>query len=333
MENLNFYSISDSGNKLEKVTCNLQNKKIPENILWLDIYSPSPEQEKQIEDILSINIPTKAEMNKIEVMSPFYKEANTHYMTITVLDKSNDENPNSTAITFILTGQLIITVRYSTPWPLNNFTARALRGYPTPLSSESVLSGILEALINSTADALEEVGNELDSLLKKIFEKSNGQEMVASKRYNSVIRKIGYTGNLISKNQESLVSMNRLLIYFGQIEDAQRYNAKKESRTKFKNLAREVYSLSEYCNFLSQRNGFLLDATLGMISVEQNMIIKVFTVASAVFMPPTLIASIYGMNFRHMPELHMLIGYPMALIMIVISALLPYFFFKRKKWL
>ena len=333
MENINFYSVSSNGNQLEKVKCNLESGVIPKDVLWIDIYYPSADQEKRIEDILSINIPTKAEMNKIEVMSPFYKEDNTHYMTITVLDKSNDENPNSTAITFILTGEIIITLRYSTPWPLTNFTSRAIKGYPQALSSENILSGILEVLINSTADALEEVGNELDSLLKKIFEKSSSQEMIFSKRYNSVIRKIGYTGNLISKNRESLVSMNRLLIYFGQIEGVQRYNTKRESKAKFKNLAKEVYSLGEYGNFLSQRNSFLLDATLGMISVEQNMIIKVFTVASAVFMPPTLIASIYGMNFRHMPELEMLIGYPLALTMIVTSALLPYFFFKRKKWI
>ena len=331
MENLSFYTAS--GNKLEKVKFDLDHSeriKIPKDVVWIDVHSPNHEQEKQIEDLFSINVPTRAEMNKIEVMSPFYKEGNAHYMTITALAKSHDEHPESTAVTFILTSDIVITLRYTSPLALVNFTARATKGLQYFPSPENILCGILEALINNTADALEEVGNELDVLLKKIFEKNGKQEIISSKRYNSVIRNIGNTGNLISKNRESLVSMNRLLIYFGQIED--KYATKKEYRAKFKNLAREVYSLVEYGNFLSQRNSFLLDATLGMISVEQNMIIKVFTVASAVFMPPTLIASIYGMNFRHMPELKMLIGYPIALIMIIISALLPYFLFKKKNW-
>jgi magnesium transporter len=110
--------------------------------------------------------------------------------------------------------------------------------------------------------------------------------------------------------------------------DNGKYMQKKEQRNKFKNLFREVHSLNEYVNFLSQRNSFLLDATLGMISVEQNKIIKVFTVAAAVFMPPTLIASIYGMNFAKMPELSWDLGYPMAIVMMLISAILPYLYFR-----
>ncbi|MDJ1257037.1 MAG: magnesium transporter CorA family protein [Candidatus Midichloria sp.] len=324
---------TDLDNRLEKQEMSI-GASIPHRTVLIDLYEPTAKEEQYIENILQINIPTRAEMDKIEVMSPFYKEGNAHYMTVTVLDKSSKEDhPDSTAVTFILTTEYIIVLRYSTPWSLVNFIARATRGIHQCNSPETVLSGILESFINKTADVLEEAGNELDDLLKAIFEKSSKQEIISSKRYNSVIRKIGHTGNLISKNRESLVSINRLLIYFSQIDDNNRLTSKKEFKAKFKNLAREVHSLGEYGNFLSQRNSFLLDATLGMISVEQNMIIKVFTVASAVFMPPTLIASIYGMNFENMPELSLTFGYPMALGMIIISALLPYFFFKKKKWL
>ena len=123
-----------------------------------------------------------------------------------------------------------------------------------------------------------------------------------------------------------------MTIYFSQIDNA-RYMNKKDSRLRIKHISRQISSLSEYANFLSQRSSFLLDATLGMISVEQNIIIKVFTVAAAVFMPPTLIASIYGMNFDSMPELHLRFGYPMMLLLIIISAILPYLYFKKKGWL
>ena len=324
---------TDLDNKLERQEMDI-GSPIPSGAVLIDLHEPTAKEEQYISNILQINIPTRAEMDKIEVMSPFYKDGNAHYMTVTVLDKSSKEDhPDSTAVTFILTPEYLITLRYTTPWSFVNFIARATRGLHYYNSPETILSGILESFINKTADVLEGAGNELDDLLKAIFEKSTKQEIISSKKYNSVIRKIGYTGNLISKNRESLVSINRLLIYFSQIEDNAKSAFRKEYKSKFKNLAREVHSLGEYGNFLSQRNGFLLDATLGMISVEQNMIIKVFTVASAVFMPPTLIASIYGMNFLNMPELRLMFGYPMAIGMIMISALLPYFFFKKKKWL
>lgn len=306
---------------------------MPENTVWIDLFEPTVEEEKSIEAALDINLPTREEMNKIEVMSPFYKEGNAHYMTVTVLDKSTHEYPDSAAITFILTPEYLVTLSYTRSYSFNTFAARAVRNPKSCASAENSLAGIIDVLVNKIADVLEEIGNELDALLKAIFEKSpTSHKIISSKHYNNIIRKIGYTGNLISKNRESLVSINRLLIYFGQIEES-KHITKREYRLRFKHLTREVYSLSEYANFLSQRNSFLLDATLGMIYVEQNMIIKVFTVAAAVFMPPTLIASIYGMNFKHMPELDMISGYPIALSIIVVSAILPYLFFKKKGWL
>lgn len=324
---------SNSENKLVEQELRI-GSSIDEDVIWIDLDAPTQKEEQYIESLLGVHIPTRAEIDKIEVMSPFYHQHNSHYMTVTVLDRSSkDDHPDGTAVTFILTKNCLITLRYSTPSLLVNYITRAVRGLQQCNSPEQILSGILEAFINKTADVLEEVGNELDQLLKTIFEKSTKQEIISSKRYNTVIRKIGYTGNLISKNRESLVSINRLFIYFAQIHETHKVATKKEYKAKFKNLAREVHSLVEYGNFLSQRNSFLLDATLGMISVEQNMIIKIFTVASAVFMPPTLIASIYGMNFKYMPELNLMFGYPLALCMIIISALFPYFLFKKKKWL
>jgi magnesium transporter len=295
---------------------------IPEGTVWIDLYRPTIQEEKLISNELKISIPTREEMDKIEVMSPFYKEGNAHYMTVTALDKSSSDHPDSAAITFILTTNCLITIRHTKPSAILNFASRAVRLPYLCNSTEVVLSSLMDALVNKIADILEEIGNDLDKVLKSIFDKSSKKDIISGNRYNNIIRKIGNTGNMISKNRESLVSLNRLLIYSGQIDDAE-FIRRRENRMRFKHLAREVYSLSEYANFLSQRNSFLLDATLGMISVEQNIIIKIFTVAAAVFMPPTLIASIYGMNFKHMPELETHWGYPLALVAIVSSALIP----------
>lgn len=323
-----YVSLNDKVEKIDLETVSA----IPEGTVWIDLYRPTIQEEKLISNELKISIPTREEMDKIEVMSPFYKEGNAHYMTVTALDKASTEHPDSAAITFILTTNCLITIRHNKPSAILNFASRAVRLPYLCTSTEVVLSGIMDALVNKIADVLEEVGNELDKILKAIFEKSSKKEIISSTRHNNIIRKIGYMGNMISKNRESLVSLNRLLIYSGQIEEAE-FIRKRENKMRFKHLAREVYSLSEYANFLSQRNGFLLDATLGMISVEQNMIIKIFTVAAAVFMPPTLIASIYGMNFKSMPELECTLGYPLALVAIVASALVPYYLFKLKKWI
>jgi magnesium transporter len=308
------------------------NDPLPENTIWIDLIKPYHEEEKYIEKMLSIEAPTEEEMDKFEVISPFYKENNVHYMTVTILDKASEDYPDSAAITFILTNKCLITTRYDKLKSFDYLNLWISRNKEKNFSHEYILAAVIDFIVNCCADILEEVGNEIDELLKVVFEKPSDRKNNSSGFYNDIIRNIGGTGAIISKNRESLVSLNRLIIYFSQIEDA-KYMGKKESRIRIKHISREISSLGEYANFLSQRTSFLLDATLGMISVEQNIIIKVFTVAAAVFMPPTLIASIYGMNFKNMPELNFSFGYPLSLLLIITSAIIPYLYFKRKGWL
>jgi len=324
-------ALKEKGKLIEKKEIKT-NDPIPNNTIWIDMINPDPSEEKYIEKILDIEAPTEKEMDKFEVISPFYKERDVEYMTVTILDKGCEDYPDSTAITFILTKKYIISTRYDKPRSFDYFNSWLIRNKSRSFTPEYILTSIIDFIVNCCADILEETGNEIDNLLKIVFEKPIDKKKNSSEFYNDIIRRIGQTGAVISKNRESLVSLSRMIIYFSQIDHA-KYMNKKDSRLRIKHISREIGSLSEYANFLSQRNSFLLDATLGMISVEQNIIIKVFTVAAAVFMPPTLIASIYGMNFKFMPELGMRLGYPMILIFIVISAILPYLFFKRKGWL
>lgn len=308
------------------------NDPIPDNTIWIDLINPEPQEEKYIEKILNIEAPTEEEMDKFEVISPFYMEKDVEYMTVTIMDKACEDYPDSTAITFILTKKYLITTRYDKPKSFDYMNSWIIRNKSKTFTPEYVLTTIIDFVVNCCADILEEVGNEIDNLLKVVFEKPIDKKKNSSEFYNDIIRKIGHTGTIISKNRESLVSLNRMIIYFSQIDNA-KYMNKKDSRLRIKHISRELSSLSEYANFLSQRNGFLLDATLGMISVEQNIIIKVFTVAAAIIMPPTLIATIYGMNFRFMPELKWHFGYPLSIILIIITGIIPYLYFKRKGWL
>jgi magnesium transporter len=310
---------------------------LPIDAVWIDMVSPTAAEESYIEKLLNINMPTREEMDKIEVMSPFYKEGNAYYMTITAIDeKSEAESLETKAITFIVTEKHLVTLRYAKPRAFSSFAVRAMRSSKICQSPEQALRGLVETMIHHIGEMLEKIGNDLDKLLTDVFhnanEKNNKQRFKKISNYNDIIRSIGLYGNFISKARESLVSLNRMLIFFGQSEGLSNFHDR-AFRTGYRIISREVQSLSEYASFLSQRISFLLDATLGMISVEQNITIKMFTVAATVFMPPTLIASIYGMNFSYIPELKWVMGYPFALILIVLSGLLPYYFFKRKGWI
>ena len=162
---------------------------------------------------------------------------------------------------------------------------------------------------------------------RDVFSRSGGE---TSRDFQKLIARIGRAGDLATKARESLVSIGRLLAFAIQASQAR---GRKGSGSRLKTVGRDVASLSDHASFLNQKINFMLDATLGMINIEQNAIIKIFSVAAVVFLPPTLIASIYGMNFTDMPELGLPFGYPLALALMVVSAILPYWYFKRRGWL
>lgn len=301
--------------------------QIPEASVWIDLVGPTISEDKLVERFLGIAVPTREEMQEIEVSSRLYIENNARYMTATLMCQSDTASPKTTAVTFILAGQRLVTVRYDEPKPfaiVNNKLARACS--PT-ISGETILTDLLDAVIDRAADILERIGSEVDRISHDIFE----PESETAISYNNVLKDLGRRGDLTSKVRESLVSIGRLLTFL--LNEAEGMRWAKDTRTQLKSMQRDVVSLSDHATYLSNKVTFLLDAMLGVVSIQQNNVIKIFSVAAVVFMPPTLIASIYGMNFKHMPELDWLAGYPVALCLMLFAAVLPYFFFKWKKWL
>ena len=190
--------------------------------------------------------------------------------------------------------------------------------------------GLLDAIVDSVADILERVGEDMDAVSYEIFKVNEaGGAVQRSGSLQDYLRRIGCNGDMTSKASESLVSLARLLAFF---EQAERLNGE-QMTSQLDTLNRDVKSLSSHAQFLSDKATFLLSATLGMVNIEQTDIIKIFSVAAVMFLPPTLVASIYGMNFEFMPELHWVGGYPLAILLMIVSALLPYRFFKRRGWL
>ncbi|CAN0515424.1 unnamed protein product, partial [Phaeothamnion confervicola] len=164
--------------------------------------------------------------------------------------------------------------------------------------------------IDRAADILEKIGADVDQVSQAIFQSADSAS-ARSRSYQDILRSIGRKGDLTSKVRESLVSIGRLLLYLANEADTMKWA--KDQRAVLKGMQRDVGSLSDHVTYLSNKITFLLDAMLGVVSLEQNNIIKLFSVAAVVFMPPTLVASIYGMNFKAMPELEWAYGYPMAL--------------------
>lgn len=306
---------------------------IPSEALWIDLIEPSQEEELLVESTFGVDVPTREEMKEIEASSRLYEESGTLYMTITIVTRLDSEAPESSQITFILVKDRLITNRYADPLPFRRFIAYAERHPGACGSAAALLAGLIEAIVNRMADVLERVGADLDQLSTEVFAQPRRRPRSAKKVAHDsreILARVGQNGDLTSKARESLVTLNRLLTFVQQSASISLAN---EVRSRFRTLGRDVLALSDHASFLGSKANFLLEATLGMLNIEQNNIIKIFSVAAAVFLPPTLIASIYGMNFDIMPELRWLLGYPFAIGLMIVSAILPYLYFKRRGWL
>jgi magnesium transporter len=304
--------------------------RITESAVWIDLLNPTQEEEEKIERALKFDVPTREEQQEIEASSRLYQEDGAFFMTATLLYQPEQGEPRATPVTFILAGQRLVTVRYAQPRAFAIYVARCNRAETDLKSGTAVLIGLLETIIDRLADFIERIQAEVEGLSHSIFEIKGGAAS-RQRRFDVMLRAIGREGEITSKARESAHSLSRLLTFL--IHAANERKEGKPLQARIRTAARDVNSLTDHVTYLSGKIIFLLDATLGMINIQQNDIIKIFSVAAVVFLPPTLIASIYGMNFHHMPELDWRFAYPLALLLMVLAAVLPYLYFKRRGWL
>jgi magnesium transporter len=301
----------------------------PASAVWIDLVTPTVQEDKLVEALLGIAVPTREEMQEIEVSSRLYNENGARYMTATLLCQSDSMTPKTTAVTFILSSHRLCTVRYDDPRPFAIVEHKLGRACVPKVSGETVLMDLLDAVIDRSADILERVGAEVDQISHQIFEPD---DEAVTPVYNDVLKALGRKGDLTSKVRESQVSVGRLLSFLAN--EAETMKWPKDSRLQLGSMQRDVIQLADHATYLAGKITFLLDAMLGVVNLQQNAIIKIFSIAAVIFMPPTLVASIYGMNFHHnMIELDWIYGYPWALGLMVAAAVLPILFFKWKKWL
>jgi magnesium transporter len=304
--------------------------RLPENAVWIDLVSPTVAEDRAVERLAGIAIPTREDMQEIEISSRLYIENAARYMTATLMCQADTDAPKTTAVTFILAGHRLVTVRYDQPKPFALVENKLARSCSPSITGEQIMVELLDAVIDRCADILERVGAEVDQVSHEIFEPES-ERHGSAKRYSQILITIGRKGDLTSKVRESLVSIGRLVTFMSAVIEGVKWS--KDMREQLKTQQRDVASLTDHASYLSNKITFVLDAMLGVVNLEQNNIIKLFSVMAVVLMPPTLIASIYGMNFKNMPELEWSHGYTWALFAMVAAAVLPYLAFKWKKWL
>lgn len=300
-----------------------------EQAVWIDLVRPTREEETLVEEVIGIEVPTREEMREIEPSSRLYVENGARFLTASLVYRVGEEVPGLAAVTFVLHRGRLITIRYEDPTPFQLFCARAgktesLEGH----GGDAVFGGLLDTITDRLADILEKVGDELDTMSHSIFRQGSDDH---SRSYKDDMRALGRRGDLTSKARESLVSIGRLLAYL--MLEIEGVEPPADLKGVVETQRRDVESLSQQTDYLLGKTQFLLDAVLGMVSVEQNNIIKIFAVLSVVLGPPTLVASVYGMNFKVMPELEWEYGYPYAIVLMVLTGLLPLLYFKWKRWL
>jgi magnesium transporter len=304
---------------------------IPEDATWIDLEEPTRAEEQLVEKSLKVDVPTREELVEIEPSSRLFERNGTLYMTMSALFGVEEGNPSSEPIGFVLSGNRLVTVRYVTPKPLRAFTAHARAEPELVRDAMTVLYRLLDAIIDRLADELEELGVEIERISAHIFQRNEESRRIPAQRLTALLTRIGRNQSLLARIRETAVSTSRLISFLhGSTRLTQ---DEREHREHVASLAADTASLIDHSAFLANNLTFLMDASLGLISIEQNAAMKLFSWAALVFLPPTLIAGIYGMNFQHMPELDWLYGYPMALTLIVLSAVLPLWILKSRGWI
>ena len=255
----------------------------------------------------------------------FYQEKDCIFLTLHLVTVAYPQ-PESHAMNIILTKNKMITVRYSEAHPVKLFLEQlTLKSFQLKTHYDLVKI-LLQFFIGHNADILETVGERTNNLaiaLSGGFR--NSTLKIRENRLNETLLEINTLESLISMTYQSLSSLDMLINYLEQ--------SILPNLVDFKALKRDIFSLLKQADYLNQKVVFQLDSTLGLINIEQMGIVKIFTVLAMVFMPPTLIASIYGMNFKYMPELSFYFGYPILLGVMTLSAYFPWVIFRRKGWI
>ncbi|HKJ94822.1 MAG TPA: magnesium/cobalt transporter CorA [Gammaproteobacteria bacterium] len=288
--------------------------------LWIDMVDPTDEERTQVEALYKQDLPDVEDVEEIEASARYYEDQDGLHVHSLFLQDIDGKAVSST-VAFIVSGHRLITLHEHNLSVFRLLRLRARREHDLAEDEISLLLGLFETKVENLADRLERVHTELEKVSSFVLAESNVD-------LEDAIDELTRQEDMNGKIRLCLMDTQRALTFM-----LRRGRLNAENREWVREILRDVDSLLPHNTFLFEKVNFLMDAAMGFINIEQNQIIKMFSIAAVVFLPPTLVASIYGMNFQFMPELHWTLGYPMALLLMIASGVAPYFYFKRKDWL
>jgi magnesium transporter len=299
----------------------------PTHAVWIDLLQPTGEEIENVRRSTGLRVPTEAQVSEIELTSRLAFESGAFYLSAPLVAHVAESELRAIPVGFVLSPKVLVTVRFG---PLASFDAahEEAAAHPPADAAEALLR-IFEIVVDRAADAFEHSGAACDDLARAVFREGRGRAKRTVK-LSAALRRIGAAADKISRIRDELLGLGRLCVYLMESGIA---GAPTLDAARLKAIRADITSLTDYEAHLSSKVQFLLDATLGFINIEQNEIVKTLTIASVAGIPPVLVAGIYGMNFRVMPELRWTLGYPFALALILLSALMPLWWFKRRGWM
>ena len=297
--------------------------------VWLDIAEPDAAETALLQDRLGLAIPSQAEMAEIESSSRYYAGDGVLYMNARVLRSSEEPPARLEDLAFILTADRLVTVHHRPLRAVEIYAAAAQAGQRKCQRPVSIFIGLVEAVIDRLADILEHAAHVLEEVSGDVFTRV-GDAPIRGQDFNRFLTRIHDVDDVAAKARMNLTSLERVLAFFSSAAEP---DALKSVKARLKTAQRDLASLGEQAAYLDGKTQFLMDATLGLIGVDQNNVMKVLSVVSVMLMPPTLLAGIYGMNFAHMPELTNRVGYPIVLALMILFAAGSYAWFRRKGWI
>lgn len=297
----------------------LESNEDKNSVIWIDMLLPTLEEIRAVESMFDMQFPTKQETEEIELSSRYWEENNRIEINSYFLINDNKSAFNET-VSFILQGTLLISVRYKKLETFNTFTKKLLISPREFKTGYSIFCQIIDIRIDADADTIENLSKEITKIRKHVFtDYSNDDE--------EILEKISTFEDLNMKIRENLTDKQRIL---NSLLKSQKFV---DDKHELPIMLKDIKSLIDHTNFNFERLDYLQNIFIGILSIEQNKVIKIFTIVNVIFLPPTLIASVYGMNFDLIPELHWEYGYVISIILMVISSITPILIFKKKGWI
>jgi len=293
---------------------------LDQSIVWIDLVAPTAEERGWVEDACEQSLPTAEEMSEIEATARFFEDEDGLHVNSYFLYEDDDRYINLN-VAFTLSNRRLFTLHDRDLPTFRMFRLRARRQAEFATEASEILLGLLETTVEQLADELEQVYTSLESVSQAVLSEE-------TQNMHEALAQLATQEDTTGKIRLSLMDKQRILSFLSRksLLDG-------DDRQELREILRDVESLLSHTAFLFEKVNFLMDAAMGFINIQQNQIIKIFSIAAVVFLPPTMIASIYGMNFVHMPELSWTFGYPLALLLMLLSGIAPYLYFRHKGWL